>query len=291
MTLRHAVASEHGLGPAPARSSVRPVAPGCVASGDGLTSTLVFTEWFDWVLLLAVGFLSGAINAVAGGGSLLVFPALLATGMPPLAANVTNSVAQGPGFVGAVVGQWSDLAGQRRRLVITSTGAVLGSALGCALLLVLPDAVFDAVVPSLVGLSAVLLAFQNTIRKWLGGGEHGPDRSLPLFLGIFSASVYGGYFGGARSVILIAILALTVNDAMRRLNAVKSWLGLFGSAVTLVVYALVGPVDWLAVLLLAPTTVIGGFGGGKLAQLLPATALRYAVVVIAAVVAIYLAVE
>ncbi len=250
----------------------------------------MFNEWFEWVALLTVGFFSGAINAVAGGGSLLVFPALLATGMPPLVANVTNSVAQGPGFVGAAVSQRADLEGEPHRLAWTSAAAAVGSVIGCGLLLVLPGEVFDAVVPSLIGLSALLMAFQGKIRKWLGGSDgSGPDRMLLLTVGIFLASIYGGYFGGARSVVLIAILVLTVSDPMRRLNALKSWLGLVGSAVTLLVYALVAPIDWIAVLMLAPTTVLGGFLGGKIARRLPATALRYAVVVIAAVVAIYLA--
>lgn len=253
---------------------------------------VVFTEWFELALLVVVGFLSGAINAVAGGGSLLVFPALLATGMPPLVANVTNSVAQGPGFVGAAIGQREDLKGNSRRLWLTSAAAVVGSAIGCVLLMVLPGEVFDAVVPALIALSAVLMAFQNTIRKWLGTpDESAPDRTMFLVLGIFFASIYGGYFGGARSVILIAILVLAATDSMRRLNALKSWLGMIGSAVTLVVYALIAPVDWTAVLMLVPTTVLGGYVGGKLAQKLPATLLRYLVVVIAAGVAVYMVLD
>ncbi|MEV4646114.1 sulfite exporter TauE/SafE family protein [Saccharopolyspora sp. NPDC049357] len=252
----------------------------------------MFTDWFELVLLVVVGFLSGAVNAVAGGGSLLVFPALLATGMPPLVANVTNSVAQGPGFVGAAVSQRDDLTGSPRRLWTTSIAACAGSALGCALLMVLPGEVFDAVVPALVGLSAVLMAFQNTIRKWLGSPAEGaPDRTVLLTVGIFLASIYGGYFGGARSVILIAILVLAATDSMRRLNALKSWLGMIGSAATLVVYALIAPVDWIAVAMLVPTTVIGGYAGGKLAQRLPSTLLRYLVVVIAAGVAIYMVLD
>ncbi|MBK0870042.1 MAG: sulfite exporter TauE/SafE family protein [Saccharopolyspora sp.] len=252
----------------------------------------MFTEWFELVVLVVVGFLSGAINAVAGGGSLLVFPALLATGMPPLIANVTNSVAQGPGFVGAAVSQRADLGGARRRLVLTSVAAAIGSVIGCVLLLILPGAVFDAVVPALIALSAVLMAFQNTIRRWLGQpAEGGPDRTWGLTIGIFLASIYGGYFGGARSVIFIAVLVLAVNDSMRRLNALKSWLGLIGSAVTFAVYALIAPVDWIAVLTLVPTTVLGGFAGGKIAQRLPATLLRYVVVVIAAGVAVYMVLD
>ncbi|GAA2347426.1 sulfite exporter TauE/SafE family protein [Saccharopolyspora halophila] len=249
----------------------------------------MFTDWLEPVLIVVVGFLSGAVNAVAGGGSLLVFPALLATGMPPLVANVTNSVAQGPGFVGAAVSQRYDLAGNPRRLWTTSAAAVVGSSIGCVLLMVLPGEVFDAVVPALVGLSAVLMAFQPTIRKWLGTPAEGaPDRTTALTVGIFFASIYGGYFGGARSVILIAILVLAATDSMRRLNALKSWLGMIGSAATLVVYSLIAPVDWFAVAMLVPTTLLGGFAGGKLAQRLPATFLRYLVVVIAAGVAVYM---
>jgi hypothetical protein len=249
----------------------------------------VFTDWLELALLVVVGFLSGAINAVAGGGSLLVFPALLATGMPPLVANVTNSVAQGPGFVGAAISQRHDLTGTPRRVWLTSVAAAVGSALGCVLLMLLPSEVFDAVVPALVALSAVLMAFQNTIRKWLGTpGDDAPDRTVLLTTGIFLASIYGGYFGGARSVILIAILVLAATDSLRRLNALKSWLGMIGSAVTLVVYALIAPVDWVAVLTLVPTTVLGGFVGGKVAQKLPSNLLRYLVVVIATAVAIYM---
>lgn len=255
---------------------------------------LVFTEWLEPALLAAVGFVSGVINAVAGGGSLLVFPALLATGLPPLAANVTNSVAQGPGFVGAVAGQHEDLRGTRWRVLATSIAAVVGSAIGCALLLVLPGSVFDAVVPALVALSAVLMAFQPRIRRWLGNaeavGEHG-DRKVLLVAGIFFASIYGGYFGGARSVVLFAILMLAASATMRRQNALKNWLGLLGSAVTLVVYSLTAPVDWTAVLMLVPTTLIGGYLGGKVAQRMPAKTLRYVVVVISVLVAIYLAVD
>ncbi len=188
-----------------------------------------------------------------------------------------------------MLGQRHGLADNGRRLIPTSIAAVLGSAVGCALLLTLPGSVFDMVVPALVGLSAVLMAFQHRIRKWLGNPDsHGPDKTVLLTAGIFLASVYGGYFGGARSVILVVILVLTANAALRTLNAAKNWLSFVGSAVTLLIYALVAPVDWLAVLMLVPTTLLGGFVGSKLASRLPSTALRYTVVVIAAAVAVYM---
>ena len=236
-------------------------------------------------LLLAVaGFLAGAVNAVAGGGSLIVFPALLATGLAPLPATVTNSVTQGPGFLGATLSQRQDLRGRPSRLLRTSIATVLGTSVGCARLLLLPSSVFDAVVPALMIVAALLMAFQQRIKEWLRR-DNDDDRTGLMLVGTFLVSIYGGYFGGARSIVLIALLMLTSSDAVRRLNALKNWLALVDSAVTLVVFAVLAPVHWLAVLVLTPTTVAGGYVGGRLSRHLPATALRYVVVVFALAVA------
>ena len=246
----------------------------------------------DALLLAVAGFLAGGVNAVAGGGSLLVFPALLATGLAPLPATVTNSVTQGPGFLGATLSQRADLAGNPRRLVLTSIATVVGTLLGCALLLLLPGEVFDAVVPALMVVAALLMAFQRRIQRWLSRSDDDEsDRSGLLLWGAFLVSIYGGYFGGARSIVLIAVLMLTSADPLRRLNALKNWLALVDSAVTLVVFALLAPVHWLAVLVLAPTTVLGGYAGGKLSRRLPATALRYVVVVFALGVAAWMIID
>ena len=129
--------------------------------------------------LITAGLIAGAVNAVAGGGSLLVFPALLAVGFPPLAANVTNSVAQWPGYLGVVAGARHELPGQGRRLVLTSTVAVFGSAVGCVLLLVLPGSVFDAVVPVLVLLASVLLGLQPWLKRWIPPPEPGRRTGCP----------------------------------------------------------------------------------------------------------------
>lgn len=239
--------------------------------------------------LLVAGFLAGGVNAVAGGGSLLVFPALLAVGFPPLAANVTNSVAQWPGYVGQVAGGRRDLAGQGRRAVLTGVMAVLGSAVGCALLLVLPGAVFDAVVPALVLLASAVLGLQPWIKRWIGAPELGtPDRTAVLLPAVFLAAVYGGYFGGALGVILIATLSLCAHDGLIRLNALKALLSLAVATVTVVIFAVGAPVDWAAVALLAPTTLAGGFVGMKLARRLPENVLRWCVVALGFAVGIYL---
>ncbi|MFC5994826.1 sulfite exporter TauE/SafE family protein [Pseudonocardia hispaniensis] len=242
--------------------------------------------------LLLAGLLAGAVNAVAGGGSLLVFPALLAVGFPPLAANVTNSVAQWPGYLGLILGQRRDLREQRRRILLTSTVSVVGAGLGCALLLILPGSVFDAVVPALVLLASLLLALQPRIRRWVGQPEPGaPDRMGVLLPAIFVAAIYGGYFGGALGVILIATLSLFAHDRLIRLNALKGLLSLVIATVSLAVFAAGAPVDWLAVALLAPTTLVGGFVGAKVAQRLPETALRWCVVGLGVVVGVWLLVD
>jgi len=242
------------------------------------------------VFLLVAGVLAGAVNAVAGGGSLLVFPALLAVGLPPLAANVTNSIALWPGYLGIVVGARQDLRGQCRRARLTGSVAVAGSAVGCALLLVLPGEVFDAVVPVLVIAASLLLAAQPWIRRWAGAADaDGPDRDAALLPAVFLAAVYGGYFGGALGVILIATLALCTHDRLGRLNALKGLLSLVIATVTVVIFALAAPVDWLAVALLAPTTLVGGFVGVRIARRLPENVLRWCVVALGLTVGVYLA--
>lgn len=246
----------------------------------------------ELAFLLVAGILAGGVNAVAGGGSLLVFPALLAVGFTPLAANVTNSVAQWPGYLGIVAAARDDLRGQRRRALLTSAVGVAGSAVGCALLLVLPGDVFDTVVPALVIGASLLLAGQPWIRRWVGAPEPGaPDRLAALLPAVFLAAIYGGYFGGALGVILIATLALCAHDRLVRLNALKGVLSLVIATVTVVIFAVAAPVDWVAVALLAPTTLAGGFLGAKLARRLPETVLRWCVVVLGLGVGIYLLVE
>ena len=241
------------------------------------------------VLLAGLGLLAGAVNAVAGGGSLIVFPALLAVGLPPLPANVTNSVAQWPGYAGSTVNARRDLRGQRQRLISTSIVAALGSALGCGLLLILPQSVFDAVVPVLVLLASALLALQPQIKRWIGTPAAGhPDRNAVLLPAIFLAAIYGGYFGGALGVILIVTLSLCAGDELKRLNATKGVLSLVIATVTVVVFALRAPVDWAAVAVLAPTTLVGGYLGARLARRLPENVLRVAVVLLGIAVGIYL---
>lgn len=240
----------------------------------------------DAILLAGAGILGGAVNAVAGGGSLIVFPALLATGYGTLAANVTNSVAQWPGYLGGVVGFRRELAGQRARIGALLATAVAGSAAGCVALLVAPAGAFDLVVPFLVLLASGMLALQPRIARLVGSPQGENVRALyPV---VFLGAAYGGYFGGALGVILLGVLALTINDSLRRINAAKSALSLVVSTVTVLAFGLFGPVRWLGVAVVAPAALLGGFAGARVARRLNDRVLRWFVVVFGLAVAGYL---
>ncbi|MGH3586709.1 MAG: sulfite exporter TauE/SafE family protein [Pseudonocardia sp.] len=243
----------------------------------------------DLALLILASVASGMVNALAGGGSLLLFPALLAAGFPPLAANVTNSVIQFSGSVGLALGSRQELRGQRSRVLSTAGVAAAGSLAGSLVLLMLPGEVFDAVVPALIALASVLLGVQPWLSRWIGEPEpDAPDRRVVLLPAVFLGAIYGGYFGGALGVILVAVLALTAHDDLRRLNAVKGMLSLIITSVSMVVFAIGAPVAWLVVALLSPANLAGGFLGAKLAGRVPASALRVTVVVVGLTVSIYL---
>lgn len=251
------------------------------------------TEPVQWILLLGAGLAAGVVNAVAGGGSLIVFPSMLAIGLDPLAANVTNAVAQWPGYASMVAGTRRGLRGQRRRLVLSSVATMAGASLGCLLLLVLPGAVFDIVVPALVIASSVLLGVSPWLKRRISvtsADDRVQERMQILLPAIFLAGVYGGYFGGALGVILIATLSLFVHDSLQRLNAMKGVLSVAASTVTVVVFAFYAPVNWSIVAIVAPATLVGGYLGGRIARRLPDGILRWCVIVVGLGVGIYLAV-
>jgi uncharacterized membrane protein YfcA len=243
----------------------------------------------DALFLAAAGLLGGGVNAIAGGGSLIVFPALIATGYGTLAANVTNSLAQWPGYLGGVVGFRPDLAGQRRRLLALSAVAAAGSAAGCAVLLLTPSEAFDTVVPFLVLAASLLLALQPRIARLVATPQPGgPDNLRVLLPAIFVAGGYGGYFGGALGVILIGVLALTVHDSLRRINALKAALSLVVASVTVVAFGLFGPVNWAGVAVVAPAALVGGYLGARIARRMPDRVLRWCVVGFGVTVAVLL---
>lgn len=246
----------------------------------------------ELAFLGAVGLLAGGLNAIAGGGSLLLFPALLAVGLGPLAANVTNAVAVWPGYIGTAVGYRGELRGQRGRVLALSATALAGGTTGAVLLLTTPEELFEDVVPFLVITASLLLAVQTLVTRWVQRlpGSAGGARSPLLHVALFLGAVYGGYFGGALGVILLAVLAVFLAEGLQRLNALKAVLSLLVNTVALVAFALFGPVVWTAVAVAAPAALLGGYLGARLARRLPATWLRAAVVVFGVGVGVALAV-
>jgi uncharacterized membrane protein YfcA len=241
----------------------------------------------ELVLLGGAGLLAGAVNAVAGGGSLISFPALLAVGYPSVTANVTNNVALLPGYVGGTLAYRRELSGQggrARRLGVTSAAGGLG---GAVLLDVSPPGVFEAIVPFLILLSCALLVVQPAASRAVQRGGH---QGRPAFVhaGTFLAAVYGGYFGAGLGIMLLAVLGAFLPDDLQRLNALKGLLSLVISAVAVVYFALFGPVAWAAAAVMAVTSLAGGQSGVRLARRLSATTLRWVVVAFGTVVAVVL---
>jgi uncharacterized protein len=239
----------------------------------------------DIALLSGAGLAAGTVNAIAGGGSLITFPALSATGLSPVAANVTNSVSVFPGYTASVYGSRSDLAdlardSSRRTLLGLAPTSVVAAALGCALLLATPARAFDVVVPFLVLGAATALAFQDRLRKLVGHPrDMSPERrTLSLHAMVFAGSLYGGYFGAALGVMLVAALGLVLDQSMARVSALKNVVSALGGLVTVFVFATFGPVEWVDVLVVAPTAMVGGYVGARLARRLPSAALKWLIV-------------
>lgn len=227
-------------------------------------------------LLVAAGFLAGAVNAVAGGGSLISFPALLAVGYPSVAANVTNAVAVLPGYLGGSLAYRPELAGQRTRILSLSITSVAGAVLGAWLLIVSPARLFERIVPFLILLSCALLAAQPAISRILRPRRSGVDehRSIRLHAAQLAASVYGGYFGAGLGILLLAVLALNLRDSLQRLNALKGLLSLVIGAASVAYFAAFGPVAWSAAAIMAVASLLGGQAGVRAARRLSARWLR-----------------
>jgi uncharacterized protein len=243
----------------------------------------------DLLLAAGVALLAGGINSIAGGGSLILFPTLVALGLGTVPANVTNSVAQWPGYLGGVAGFRAEYTGQRGRLIRFGVVALLGGTAGSVLLLTTPSSAFDVVVPVLVLLASLLLAVQPLLTRRLQVDHHAAPRRDPawLYVALFLAAVYGGYFGGALGVILLAVLGVGLHR-LKLANALKSALSVVTASVTIVVFGLFGPIHWDVVAVAAPASLIGGFIGARIASRIPTTPLRVFIVTFGVAVAIYL---
>ncbi|MEZ5102404.1 MAG: sulfite exporter TauE/SafE family protein [Thermoleophilia bacterium] len=239
------------------------------------------------LLVSGAGFLAGAVNGVAGGGSLISFPALLAVGYGSVPANVTNQVAVLPGYLGGSIAYREELQGQGPRIRTLGLTSAAGGLLGSLLLLVSPEAVFRQLVPFLILLSCALLAAQPLLARLVQrSGAGGSRRSL--LAAQLSVSVYGGYFGAGLGIMMLALLGSFLRDDLHRVNALKGVLSLVIGLASAAFFALFGPVAWTAAGVMAVASLVGGQLGVKVARRVGATTLRTVVVLFGIAVAIQL---
>ena len=227
------------------------------------------------------GMVAGGMNAAVGSGTLVTFPVLLAVGYPPVIANVSNGIGLLPGSVAGAFGYRRELAGQRTRVIRLAVTTGLGALLGAILLLVLPADSFEAVVPVLILIAVVLVVVQPAIARRLAHRRNPTEHGGPLLLlGVFATGVYGGYFGAAQGVILLALLGIALPEHLQRLNAVKNVTTATAYLVSGLVFVFVADVAWLAVVLLAIGATIGGQLGARFGRRLKPVYLRALIVLV-----------
>jgi uncharacterized protein len=237
--------------------------------------------WQDAVIAVA-GMLAGTINAVVGSGTLITFPVLLAFGYPAVTANVSNGLGLVPGSLSGAYGYRRELEGQRSRLVKFGIASALGAVCGAVLLLKLPANTFQAVVPILIVIALVLVVIQPWLARKLAARK--PDRpsdgGFVLLIGIFGTGVYGGYFGAAQGVIAIGLMGVLLSEPMQRINGAKNVLTALANLVSGIVFIFFAHVAWLAVLLIAVGSMVGGLIGARIGRKLPPIALRAVIVLV-----------
>ncbi|GAA4716807.1 sulfite exporter TauE/SafE family protein [Nocardioides conyzicola] len=243
---------------------------------------------FEVAAILLAGIAAGTINTVVGSGTLITFPTLLAFGIPPVTANVSNTIGLVPGSVSGAIGYRRELAGQRSRILRLSLASLIGGTAGAVLLLVLPDDAFAAIVPALIVLGLVLVVCQPRISAWVAA-RHEATGGMPhhgtwwVWPGVLATGVYGGYFGAAQGVLLMAVLGTGIDDSLQRLNGVKNILAATVNAIAGLIFAVVADVDWWVVLIIGIGSVIGGQIGATVGRRLPPVGLRITIVVVGTV--------
>ena len=243
-------------------------------------------EWWQLLLVAFVGAAAGLINTVVGSGTLITFPTLLALGMPPVLANVSNCIGLAPGsFAGALAGR-AELAGQRARVLRYGTASLLGAVVGALLLLRLPSAAFDAIVPALIGLGLLLVVVGPALSRRVAArrerlGQEADGRG-PVWLWpvVVVTGAYGGYFGAAQGVLVIAVMGVALSETLARVNALKNVLTGIANGVAGVVFVLISEVDWLVVALLAVGSVLGAQVGARVGRRLPPKVYRVVIVAV-----------
>ncbi len=247
---------------------------------------------FEIAVAGLAAFAAGIVNALAGGGTLISFPTLIAIGIPDVAANITNTVALCPGYLGGTIAQKEDLRGQMRRLWFLLPAGIIGGITGAIVLIVIGNQVFRVLVPFLILFGSLLLAVQELVKKWIKNhsGEGGTEKegikkaAIPVCL----TAVYGGYFGAGQSVIVLSVIGLFLDDTLTRLNALKQCITFSSTIAAAVFFLFSGMVIWPVALVMAVSALVGGAAGGTFAGRINPSLLRWTVVVIGFIVGIIL---
>lgn len=240
-------------------------------------------SFWEGVLILLAGLWAGTINTVVGSGTLVSYPALLAVGLNPLTANISNTLGLFAGSFAGAVGYRRELRGQRARLLALAPPVLAGAILGAILLLVLPSGVFKAIVPVLIGLALVLVVFGRSINAWLAArGRHASEHvTPPLWWAMFGTGIYGGYFGAAQGILQMGLFGVFLKDDIQRQNAIKNVLTGLLNMVSAIVFVIVGKhIDWAAAGLLAVGSVSGGVLGARIGRRLSPRVLRAFIVIV-----------
>ncbi len=245
--------------------------------------------WYDYILAGLAAMAAGLVNALAGGGTLISFPALTFIGVPAVLANVTNTVALVPGYLGATIAQFKDVRAQKQRVYMYVPIGILGGVVGGWLLLHTGEKLFRDLVPYLILFASGLLAVSDPLRKWitprLGKGSSAA-MAVWAIIPIGLASIYGGYFGAGLSVIVLAVLGLMLSDSLTVLNGLKQIIAFSVNTAAAIFFIFSGNVVWSMAAVMAVFALLGGALGGRLAGRIKPSTLRIVVVVIGVVVSV-----
>lgn len=232
-----------------------------------------------WAVLAVAAFAAGVLNAIAGGGTFLTFPALVWAGVPPIPANATSALAVCPGYFGSVAGFRRELAALPRVLLLREAAiSAVGGVAGALLLLVTPPKVFAGVVPWLLLLATVLFAAGPWLARWSAGRSDGAGLARWRLLALLLVTAYGGYFNGGVGILLLAMYLLVGEARLNTANALKNLNSAVLSVVSVAAYAIGGAIVWLPALVMAVFATLGGLAGARLARVLPGFWVRLIVI-------------
>ncbi|MDQ6437093.1 sulfite exporter TauE/SafE family protein [Mesorhizobium sp. LHD-90] len=241
----------------------------------------------DILILAAAGFVSGAVNAVAGGGTFLTFGALSVAGIPPIAANATSAIAQFPGYITSTLAYWSDIRTFWRGALVLSLISAIGALAGSLILLALDNPSFRAMVPWLLIAATAMFAAGPWLKPKPKPGQPAAVGSVPGAIIQFVTAVYGGFFGAGMGVMMLATLGLTQTGDYHRLNALKNMLSIVIAAVAIVVFVSGGVIAWPQAIVMIPAVALGGYAGVWMARRVPQPILRGFVIAVGLLLAGY----